>query len=491
MPPVSSKPSISLGELAICEDILDGHREYAINLLSNLEHIRKWHKPDGCSETHEVRTCTLCELCSPRGLMGTTTMALAAYDDVEKQLTAVRVSLGKSIRSSSTSAATCLADRNSRYLLRAGAPSRETLFKNSLAKVVFLSIVTAGDTLRSQHTTWQARLHSEISSSLSFAESPEHADAGLDELDKNRLGVALLPTFSAPKVVRPEANSILGAASTGSLPTSTSSSSLFVVVRRCLFSDCPCEANGASAATNTKSRGGSVSQVAAKVPPLSHTDPNRKRRCKATAKSEAISNHTTRSTTTNLERRPRKTSDALDVLAKTNIQTQKPSMYHDLNRPDARVPETPRPEDAVFKENVPSSPPSETESSLSSTERGMSIVDPRVFDLRAQIARSDDACRALMEWCRSCMADLHLGPVEAHKTGPDSETRGYCPLETNKPGKLPATSPVEMPTSGDDVTMVQALRFSEQEELEARWLTARQVRCKDRDKRRPSGVNCC
>ena len=86
---------MSPGELATCEDFLDSHREYAVDLLSNIEKIHRWHKPDGCSDTRSGQTCTLCDLCSTDGLMGATKKALLSYEDAENHLKGVRASLGK------------------------------------------------------------------------------------------------------------------------------------------------------------------------------------------------------------------------------------------------------------------------------------------------------------------------------------------------------------------------------------------------------------
>lgn len=95
---------MSLGELITCEDFLDGHREYAVDLLSNIEKIQQWHGTDRCPETREGWTCTLCELCGADGLMGATKKALASYEDAENHLKAVRASLGKRAPSRGTSA---------------------------------------------------------------------------------------------------------------------------------------------------------------------------------------------------------------------------------------------------------------------------------------------------------------------------------------------------------------------------------------------------
>lgn len=95
MPKATPKSSMSPGELATCEDFLDGNREFAIDLLSSVESICQWHTTDDCPETCAGRTCTLCELCSADGLMGATQKALASYDDAEKHIKAVRASLGK------------------------------------------------------------------------------------------------------------------------------------------------------------------------------------------------------------------------------------------------------------------------------------------------------------------------------------------------------------------------------------------------------------
>lgn len=100
----SSKSSMSLGELAACEDFLDGHREYAIDLLSSIERIQEWHSTNSCPGAREGRTCMLCEICSIDGLMGATKKALVSYGNVENRLKAVRASFGKSIPSRGTCA---------------------------------------------------------------------------------------------------------------------------------------------------------------------------------------------------------------------------------------------------------------------------------------------------------------------------------------------------------------------------------------------------
>ncbi|KAG8215799.1 hypothetical protein J3R82DRAFT_7707 [Butyriboletus roseoflavus] len=304
--------------------------------------------------------------------------------------------------------------------LRTGAPSR-TLFESRLAKAVFLSIVTVGDTLRSQHATWQTRLQGELATSSSSAQSPGHINTGHGDVDKNANGDMLLQTYSGPMLVGPEANPKLTEVSTGSVleTTGTPSTSMLVVFRRCLSSDCPCEANRANATSNSNLRGTCGPQVASTVP-RSLSDSKKMRTPKATTKMDGATrgggNHAARSTTTNLERRSRRASDASDGLAKTrtNAQTQKPSTVHDLDSPDARALDMQKPQDVVLAEHRPSSPISgtalltqETETPLSSPKR---IVDPRVFRLRAQIARSDEVCRALMEWCRAWTADLQLDP---------------------------------------------------------------------------------
>lgn len=508
MPPAPPKSSMSPGELAICEDFLDSHREYAIDLLSNIKKIYQWHKPNSCPETRDGRTCMFCEFCSTDGLMGATARALVSYDDAGKHLKAVRASLGKSVPSRGTSS--YYSSPSLDISSRAGEPSRETLFRNGLAKTVFLSIVTTGDTLRSQHATWQARLQSEVATSSLSAEGLQHTNTVPGEV--------LLPTYSGPKVVGPETNPKISAVATGSVPKTTPSSSMFVVFRRCLSSDCPCEANKASAASNTNLRVACGSQVTSKVP-LTSSDSKKTRTSKVTAKSETATrgggNRAARSTTTNLERRSRKTNDTSDALAKgkTNAQTQNPSMCHDLNSPDTRTLDAQRTEEVILAGHAPSSPTlatalctQETESSSSSPEL---IVDPRIFLFGAQIVRSDDARRALMEWCRSRRADLQLDPREGRGTGLEAALtrestlegrRGYPSalardLETVKPGRSEspcmASQVGEADTKdlshGDEVT-TQELRFnSEQEELKGRWLMARQKRCKGR-KRRPSGL---
>ncbi|KAI9569986.1 hypothetical protein HD554DRAFT_2037684 [Boletus coccyginus] len=465
MPKATPKSSMSPGELATCEDFLDGNREFAIDLLSSVESICQWHTADDCPETRAGRTCTLCELCSADGLMGATQMALASYDDAEKHIKAVLSPLS------------------------VGEPGRETLFRNNLAKAVFFSIITAGNTLRAQHATWEVRLQTEVATSLSLSGGQHTTNTGP--------GNVLLPSYSGPTVVAPESNPKLTTVSTSSVAETTPSSNMFLVFRRCLSSDCPCEANRAS------SRGACGSQVTSKVPPSS-LGSKKTRSSKVTAKSGAATqvrdNQTTQTTTTSLEeRRPCKTSSATDALAKANTsaRTQKPSTYHDLDGPDKRAPGAPRPEEAV-----PPNPTSKTESSPSAPECGTLIVDPRVFRLRAQIARSDDTRRALMEWCRAWTTALQLDPRERYGTGPEASlthesTRNgtrerpsalASSLETVEPGKSLSLvrqvgeATAESLSHDDDGAVTQG----EQEELKGRWLMARQKRGRAR-KRRPSG----
>ncbi|KAF8548102.1 hypothetical protein OG21DRAFT_806703 [Imleria badia] len=491
MPPTSAS-SMSLGELATCEDFLVDQRAYATGLLGDIENISQWHRTDSCPETRKGRTCALCALCSADGLMGTAKMALASYDDAEKCLKTVRASLGKSASSHAS-----------------GAPGRETLFQNSLAKSVFFSIIMAGDTLRSQHAAWQARLQSEVVAAPLFAHSPQHITRGPGASDQNSNGDLPPPTYPGAKVVRPESDPNLTAMSTSLALETTSSSSMFIVLQRCLSSDCPCDLNKENVAAQAKWKDVCGSQVASKVPP-SRRDSKKTRPSKATAKSEA----TTRgggtgmplSTTTNLERPSRKTSDLSNTLAKpkSNAQTQKPSTHRDPNSADTRASDAPRQNDAVPEEQAQSSPTSdaasstqETKSCSSSPECDTLIVDPRIFRLRAQIVRADDARRVLMEWCRASRADLQLGPLEKRGLGPDPSlttirgTRRYpsALAHTLDPGKSPCTTgqPGDDATKGrsygDDETMVQEPRCNAQEELRGRWLTARQKRCTNRKRR--------
>ncbi|KAF8130708.1 hypothetical protein EV363DRAFT_1487738 [Boletus edulis] len=105
---------MSLGELALCEDFLDSHQEYAIDLLLSVKKL--W-------------------------VTGTERIAVLK-----------RVKAGSVRYMVSPSTATS---------------SGETLFRNSLVKG---STVTAGDSLRSQHAAWRARLAVMFSSS---AQTPQ------------------------------------------------------------------------------------------------------------------------------------------------------------------------------------------------------------------------------------------------------------------------------------------------------------------------------
>lgn len=500
MPLASPKSSMSPGELTICEDFLGDHREYAIDLLSNIESVCQWHRTDSCSETRTGRTCTLCDLCSADGLMGTTQKALASYDDAEKSLKTVRTSLGKRASSHGTFLPNILGRRYSTFLSRAGAPARETLFTNSLAKSVFFSIITAGDTLRSQHATWQARLQSDVATSSLLAQSPQFTITGLGNmnLNQNRNGDVFLPTYLGPKVVCPKTNPKLNVVSTAPV-TETTNSSMFVVVRRCLSSDCPCELNKENVAPKAKLNGASGSRVTSKVPPSRKTCPS-----KTTAQSEATTRggtDFTRSTTMKVERPSRTSTDSSDALAKPKIST-----HHDPNSPDTRASNAARQNDAVPEAHTPSNPTSETtlstqetESCSSAPECGALIVDPRVFRLRTQIVQANDARRALMEWCRASRADLQLETWEGHRIGPKAlltygsaikGTRGYPfglvhGLETVDPEKSTSQlgdARTKDLSHGDDEMALEP-RCNAQEELRGRWLIARQERSKDRKRR--------
>ncbi|KAH0835667.1 hypothetical protein J3R83DRAFT_9420 [Lanmaoa asiatica] len=484
MPSASPKSSMSLGELATCEDFLDGPREYAIDLLANLEKIRQWHGMDSCSESREGRPCVVCELCSADGLLGATKKALASYNDTEKQLQEVRSLLRKRV-------------------LAREAPGRETLFKSDLAKAVILRIVTVGDTLRLQHATWQARLQSELVTLTPSAEPVSTGGPG--DLDKNRNMDILLPTYSGPRFIGPEPNPKLTAVSTGSVSETMSSSSMFIVFRRCLSSDCPCEANRTSASSNTnpRGRGACGSHAASKVPPSS-SDSKKTRSAKVIAATRGGGDRAARSTHMNPARRSKGTSDTSDILGKagTNARTQKPSACRELNSSDTRVLDARKPQDVMLGECYePSSPRLETALLTQGAESSSSpspelIMDPRVFRLRAQVARSDDARRALMEWYRAWTAQLD--PRESHEAIPEISTthesimkgtRGYLSALVSGPESGESARKLlckagqvgEAATNGlshgDDETTAQELRFnSEQEELKRRWLMTRQKR---------------
>ncbi|KAF8452085.1 hypothetical protein L210DRAFT_3626410 [Boletus edulis BED1] len=147
---------MSLGELAICEDFLDSHQEYAIDLLLSVKKL--W-------------------------VTGTE-----------------RIAVLKRVKAGSV-----------RYFGKG-------------------STVTAGDSLRSQHAAWRARLAVMFSSS---AQTPQQTKK-LGRTASNLLG---------SEGRRPESN----LSSPGSVSESTPSSTMFVVFTRCLSSDCPCEANKADA----------------------------------------------------------------------------------------------------------------------------------------------------------------------------------------------------------------------------------------------------
>lgn len=506
MPSASQNSSMSLGELAICKAFLDSHRDYAIDLLSNMEKVRQWHGTDSCPETREGRICTVCELCSADGLLGATEKALISYNDVEKHLQGVHSSFGKTVPSCGASAL------HSRTLLpkvypRTGVPSRETLFNSHLAKVIFFSIVTVGDTLRSQHATWQARLQSELAISPSSAQSPEHTNTGLGDVDKIENRDMLPQTYSGPRFVGPGTFLKFTEVPTGSVPgaTGTPSPSMLVVYRRCLSSDCPCEANRANAVSNSNLRGTCGSQVASNVP-RSPSDSKKTRTFKViNTATQGEGRHTTGSATTNLQHRSRGTSGTSDGLAQTrrnDAQTQKPSTYHDLDSPDARKLDTQKPQNVMLGDHGPSSLISETTLLTKVSRTPESIVDPRLSRLRAQIVRSDETRRVLMEWCRAWTADLQLDPQRKHGTGPEAslthgstmkDTREYLyalahDIETSEPDKSPFMTGQVDETATDglsrgDGTTVQELRFnSEQEELKGQWLMARRKRCKDKKK---------
>lgn len=327
-----------------------------------------------------------------------------------------------------------------------------------------------GDSLRSQHATWQTRLQSEVAS------GSQHINTGPGNLDKNN-GVILLPTYSGPRFVSPEVDPKLTVVSTGSLPETTSSSSMFVVFRRCLSSDCPCEANRANAASNANLRGACGSQGTSKVRPsrASPLDSKKTRMPKVT-----------QSTTTN-PRRSRKTSDTSDTLtpARTDTRALDIQVLQGMMLGEHESSSSMSDTAWLTQEIGPPSP---------SPECDALIVDPRVFRLCAQIVRSDDACRALIEWCRAWMADLQLDPWERHGTGSIHDltarstheylsalTLGFETVEPRKSQCVTGQVGDVATEGGEDKTTAQEIQFdSEQEELRGRWLAARQKRCKDR-----------
>ena len=359
----------------------------------------------------------------------------------------------------------CVLDRHCLALPVSAAPCRETLFRSNLAKVVFLCVATVGDDLRSQHATWQARLQGEVAVLSSSASSPQQTNTDSGNVNKNGDGGGLLPTYSGPLFVSPEADLRRTAMSAGSAPEVPSSSSMFVVFRRCLSSDCPCEANQANVASNVPSS-----------PPL---DPNKMLKSKVK-----------RSSTTG--RRSKKTSDTPDtVQARTGAQTQK------LNNQSS---ETPALDTQSLRGMIPGKHETsgstsgfvqETGSSSPSPECEALIVDPRIFTLRARITRSDDVYRALMKWCRSWMADLQLDMRENHEIGSTHEstrkgTLSVLPLgsESVTPEKLLCMThqvedvATEGLSPGDETIAREQQLDSEQEALKERWLTAQQKRGK-------------
>ena len=444
---------MSLGELAVCEDFLDGQREYAIDLLSNLKSISQSHGTKSCSRPRKGRACPLCELCSSDGLMGATKTTLAAYDNVEKHLKTVRGALGKRVSADGTSASHV----RSQAYSRAVAPGRETLFKNSLAKSVFVTIVTTGDTLRLQHAAWQARLQNELATS-----------SLIGDVDKSTLEDILFPIDSGLRVVDPGTSPKVPAVDSGAVPeTSSSGSSMFVIFGRCLSADCPCELNK----NYTKLRGSSGLQVASEVP-----------------ESLMNFNKTHTSVNPNIGQRTGRASDASDTKTQTDVQTR----AHNPNNPEARSSSRLTPDTASYTQDA---------SPTSSMERHVSIVNPRIFRLRAQVRQSDEARRMLMAWCHACLANLWLDLRQGYGTAPGPEapltnastikgTHGHpFALEgshkTVGVGMLPCATGQsgEANDSCDDETTARGPRFDEQKDFEERWLTARQKRCRDLKRR--------
>ncbi|KAG9308183.1 hypothetical protein JVU11DRAFT_12297 [Chiua virens] len=323
------KSTMSLRELVACENLLEGHQEYAIDLLSSLEDIRECHPTDTCSKIRQGRSCTLCEIGSATGLAGAASKALKSYRDVGNHLNIARASLG-------------------RRVALPGSLRQETLFKSELAKTIFLCVAAVGDDLRSQHVEWQARLQSDIeTASLSGGSS------------KDIKGV--LSTYSGPKVVDPESQSRRTTVPTRSVQgTSSTRDSMFLVFRRCLSSDCPCGANAT---------GVLGSQHTANVPGRP-SDPKKTR----VSKERTMSGATTRGTSI--------LSDSL-VNARTDVET---------------LGDTPGEQNAS---NPTSDTTALTPNTIEPTSSVSMIVDRRVYRFREQIARSDEACRVLMDWCRA------------------------------------------------------------------------------------------
>ncbi|KAG9308626.1 hypothetical protein JVU11DRAFT_11734 [Chiua virens] len=143
------------------------------------------------------------------------------------------------------------------------------------------------------------------------------------------------------------------------------------------------------------------------------------------------------------------------------------------------------------------------------------IVDPRVYRFREQIARSDEARRVLMDWCRAWTTDF-LCPLEA-TLGAGIESEATSPAQASTVGTdcaltlVPDVEPVdsdrslsivatsssrEVTTQGrsgdDDETIAYEMAIwisSKQEELKEKWLMARQ-RCRSVNrKERPVEIN--
>ncbi|KAG9308621.1 hypothetical protein JVU11DRAFT_11729 [Chiua virens] len=437
MPGAPPKSTMSLRELVACEDLLEGHQEYAIDLLSSLEDIRECHPTDTCSKICQGRSCTLCDIGSATGLAGAANKALKSYLDAGNHLNIARASLGR----------------------RVALPGRvhrvETLFKSELAKTIFLCVATVGDDLRSQHVAWQARLRSDIeTASLSGGSSKDISKAK-----------GVLSTYSGPKVVDPESQSRRTTVPTRSVQgTSSTRDSMFLVFRRCLSSDCPCGANAT---------GVWESQHTANVPGRP-SDPKKMR----VSKERTMSGATTRGTSI--------LSDSL-VNPRTDAET---------------LSDTPGEQNAS---NPTSDTTALTPNTIEPTSSVSMIVDPRVYRFREQIARSDEARRVLMDWCRAWTTDL-LCPLEATLgTGTEPEATSSAqastvgtdctltlapdvePVDSDRSLSIIATSSSrEVTTQGrsgdDDETIAYEMTIwfsSKQEELKEKWLMARQ-RCRKR-----------
>lgn len=336
------------------------------------------------------------------------------------------------------------------FVLDTGSASPRTLFTSPLAKTAFFAIITVGEALRSQHATWSVRLQSVVAT-LSTT-SPRHVNVGSGKNNKEN---APPPIHVDPTIIGSEVNPKLSALVPGFAPTSNTS--MFLVFRRCLASDCDCDASGSHATL----------QVLA--PPLGS---------KKTAKSKA-----TRSLATNPPDRPKKASDTLpqpspDAQAGPAIRVfDTPSLQGVM--PGGHEPPGPAWDAAL--------PMQETETFSPSPKCKESIVDPRIFRFRAELMRSNVARRALMDWCRAWATELRLDPQEKHRTGATNKsiTRGTHECSSAKsldPEKVKlqrsrrTTGKVEEATTKEpfrsDETTAQEIQFDSQEELKERWLTA-------------------